>query len=176
MLARFGYPVFLSVVGVLFFIGPFTARTNRVREEASKKIYKGSNRFFCTINDIELDNNASLIAEVSHTSNLFHLKLAIGCGNENRITFVIRDEEIKEGAYELDHSSKRYFSFLYHGPHCLYSSDENPTGMLMIHKYDTVNKIIAGSFEFMTYSDGCDELVRVRNGKFDATYTTKNLN
>ena len=80
------------------------------------------------------------------------------------------DENIEEKAYELDHPSKRYLSFLYHGKECTYSSDEYYTGMLMIHKYDTAQKIIAGSFEFMAYSTDCDELIRVNNGKFDATY------
>jgi hypothetical protein len=91
-------------------------------------------------------------------------------GYEDRITFVLKEEEIKETTYELDHPSKRYLSFLFHGKECTYASDDYYTGMLMIHKYDTINKIIAGSFEFMAHSDECNELIRVNNSNFDATY------
>jgi hypothetical protein len=169
MLTRFGYPVLLSVAGLLFFLLPFTS-TNRAFEKAKKENYTGSNSFFCHVNNIKLDKNTFVQAEVAHTSNLFYLNLWIGGGRENRITFVLKDEDLKETAYELDHPSKRYLSFLYHGHDCTYSSDDYYTGMLMIHKYDSANKIIAGSFEFMAHSNDCDELIRVTNGSFDANY------
>jgi hypothetical protein len=174
MLTRFGYPVLLSVAGLLFFLLPFTS-ANRAFEKAEKENYIGSNSFFCHVNNIEFDQNTSVQAEVAHTNNLFYLNLWIGDGRENRITFVLKDEDLKETAYELDHPSKRYLSFLYHGQDCTYSSDEYYTGILMIHKYDTANKIIAGSFEFMAHSDDCNKLVRVRDGKFDATYASNQL-
>ena len=174
-MTRFGYPVLLSVAGLIFFILPLTP-TSRSSEKAEEEIYTGSNVLFCEVNNIEFDKNTSVQAEVSHTNNLFYLNLWIGGSHENRITFVLKNEEIQETAYELDEPSKRYLSFLYHGQECTYSSDEYYTGMLMIHKYDTANKIIAGSFEFMAHSNDCNELVRVRNGIFDAAYTTNQLN
>lgn len=169
MLTRLGYPVLLSVAGLIFFILPLTP-TSRISEKVEEEIYIGSNVFSCEVNNIEFDKNTSVQAEISHTSNLFYLNLWIGGDHENRITFVLKDEVILETTYELDQPSKRYLSFLYHGQDCTYSSDEYYTGMLMIHKYDTVRKIVAGSFEFMAHSHDCDELIRATNGSFDATY------
>jgi Family of unknown function (DUF6252) len=166
---RFTYPVLLSVAGLLFFLLPFVPLHKGV-EAVSELPYSGDNTLSFHFNDSKIVPTA-IQTEVTHSTNLFSFNLWIGDGCENRITFVLNDEEIHERVYDLNNPSKRYFSFLYHGQHCSYSSDDNQTGMLMIHKYDTTNKIIAGSFEFMAYSDDCDELVRVNNGQFDATYT-----
>lgn len=171
MLSRFAFPVLLSVAGLLLFLLPFTSTNNLEAAETSIENYTGSNTLTYKSDQVLFDQNATLTAEVSHRDNLFYLNLWIG-GYENRITFVLREEVIKETAYELDHPSKRYLSFLYHGKDCTYSSDDYYTGMLMIHKYDTAQKIIAGSFEFMAYSSDCDELIRVNNGTFDATYVS----
>lgn len=169
MLTRFVFPVLLSAAGLLFFLLPLTSTYNLEKEESSTENYTGSNTLTYQSDQALFDQKGMLSAEVSHQDNLFYLNLWIG-GYENRITFVVRDAVIKETAYELDHPSKRYLSFLYHGKDCTYSSDDYYTGMLMIHKYDTAKKIIAGSFEFMAYSTDCDELIRVNNGTFDATY------
>jgi Family of unknown function (DUF6252) len=171
MLSRFAFPVLLSVAGLLLFLLPFTATNNLDAAETSIKNYTGSNTLIYKSDQVLFDEYATITAEVSHRDNLFYLNLWVG-GYENRITFVLREEVIKETAYELDHPSKRYLSFLYHGKDCIYSSDDYYTGMLMIHKYDTAQKIIAGSFEFMAYSTDCDELILVNNGTFDATYVS----
>jgi hypothetical protein len=169
MLTRFAFPVLFSLAGLLMFLLPFTTTNKSEDLKSPPESYLGSNTFSCESDLALSDQMARLTAEVEHQDNLFYLNLWIG-GRENRITFVLRDEVIKEKAYELDHPSQRYLSFLYHGKACTYSSDDYYTGMLMIHKYDTAQKIIAGSFEFMAYSTDCDELIRVKNGQFDATY------
>ena len=167
MLNRFAFPVLLSVAGLLFFLLPITSANNS--EENSIEMYTGNNTFSCDAGDIIFDPNDTVLATISHDDQLFYLNLWIG-GYENRITFVLRGEQIKEGAFELDDPSKRHISFLYQGKDCTYASDDYYTGMLMIHKYDTTNKIIAGSFEFMAHAQDCNELIRVKDGKFDATY------
>lgn len=169
MLIRFAFPVMLSLAGLLFFLLPFTSINHSETATISSENYTGNNTLTCESDQVIFDQNARIIAELSHQENLFYLNLWID-GYENRITFIIKDEEIKESAYELDHPSKRYMSLLYHGKDCTYSSDDYYTGMLMIHEYDTAKKIIAGAFEFMAYSNDCGELIRVNNGTFDATY------
>jgi hypothetical protein len=169
MLTRFAFPVLLSVAGILFFVLPLASNHNNEVEELLSENYTGNNTFTCDSDNLIFKENEVFRAELSHSDHLFYLNLWIG-GLENRVTFVLKDEEIKETTYELDDPTKRYLSFLYHGKQCTYSSDDYYTGMLMIHKYDTINKIIAGSFESMAYSDDCDELVRLNHGIFDATY------
>jgi hypothetical protein len=169
MLSRFAFPVLLSVAGILLFLLPFTSTNNLEASETSIENYTGSNTLTYESNQLLFDQHATLTAAVAHHDNLFYLNLWMN-GYENRITFILKDEVIKESTYELDDPSRRYLSLLYHGNDCTYSSDDYYTGMFMIHKYDTVQKIIAGSFEFMAYSTDCDELIRVNNGTFDATY------
>jgi len=168
MLTRFIFPVLLSITGLLLVAIPFIPGTH-VSEEKSTITYTGSNTFSYNFNNaiVAVD---SIQTEVSHRGDLFYLKLQMGVSHENQISFVLKNEDIYEQAYTLDHPDKRYSSFLYHGYDCMYSSDEFYNGMLMIHKYDTINKIIAGSFEFMAHSDTCDELIRVTNGSFDSYY------
>ena len=168
MLTRFVFPVLLSITGLLLVAIPFIPG-NHVSEEKSTIAYTGSNTFSCNFNNASLTVD-SIQSEVSHRGDLFYLKLQLGTNNENHISFVLKNENIYEKAYVLDQPEKRYSSFLYHGYDCTYSSDEFHSGILMIHKYDTINKIIAGSFEFMAHSDTCDELVRVTNGTFDSSY------
>ncbi len=172
MLSRYAFPVLISIAGLLIFLLPLTSSNKTVTEINSGEDFLGKNTFSLDSDHLIMDKNATLYAEVLHSADLFYLNLWMGHGRENRITFVLRDEVIKETAYELDHPSKRYLSFLYHGKDCTYSSDDYYTGMLMIHKYDSAQKIIAGSFEFMAYSTDCDELIRVNNGTFDATYVS----
>jgi hypothetical protein len=94
----------------------------------------------------------------------------MGEGRKNRITFVLKDEEISERAFDLDDSNKRYLTFSFHQMMCTYTSDEYYNGMLMINTYNKEKRIIAGSFEFIAFSDACNELVRVEDGQFDATF------
>jgi len=172
MPVRFTYPFLLSIAGILFFILPFNPRN--IGDDAATEVpYTGSNTLFFNFNDLPFNKNTTLQTEVSHSKDLFYLTLWIGGGRENRITFVLKDEDIRENVYELDNPSKRYLSFHYQAKECTYSSDDFYTGMLMIHKYDTTNKIIAASFEFMAWSNDCNELIRVANGTFDATYFLK---
>ncbi|MDZ7648226.1 MAG: hypothetical protein U5K54_14190 [Cytophagales bacterium] len=108
-----------------------------------------------------------------HTDNLFVLNLYLN-NLDNRITFVLKEEEIKETTYVLDHPSKRYLTFQYQGESCRYSADELQSGTTDDPSLRSHNpKIIAGSFEFMAYSTGCDKLIRVNNGLFDATFTPR---
>jgi len=168
MLTRFVFPVLLSVTGLLLVAIPFIPG-NHVSEEKSTIAYSGGNTLSCNFNNASLTAD-SIQTEVSHRGDLFYLELRLGASHENQISFVLKNEDIYENAYALDHPEKRYLSFLYHGRDCTYSSDEFYSGMLMIHKYDTINRIIAGSFEFMAHSDTCNELVRVTNGTFDSSY------
>jgi len=170
MLTRFIFPVLLSITGLLLVAIPFIPGKH-VSEEKSTITYTGSNIFSCNFNNASLTVD-SIQTEVSHRGDLFYLKLQIGVRHENQISFVLKNEDIHEKAYTLDHPDKRYSYFLYHGRDCTYSSDEFYSGMLMIHRYDTINKIIAGSFELMAHSDTCDELVRITNGTFDSSYVS----
>lgn len=52
---------------------------------------------------------------------------------------------------------------------CHYESDVTLSGKLIISKFDKVNYIISGLFEFTTATPNCDTL-NVTNGRFDIKY------
>jgi hypothetical protein len=166
MLSRFAFPVLFSVAVVAIFLLPSSQLSNT---ETPGNLFSGSNTLTCISDQLVFPKNASVSAEVSNKNNRFYLNLWVE-GKMNRITFILSEQDVKEAAYELDDPTKNYVSFQYNAQHCTFTSDEFSNGMLMIHKYDTVQKIIAGSFEFMAYSMDCDELIRVTNGIFDVTY------
>lgn len=131
--------------------------------------YAGANSFHCKLNGSNFDND-SVEATLAHDMNTFCLNLSLDNKESKYLTFVLRDAEIGQKAYELNSSNERYLTFNFEGLACLQSSDEIHSGMLMIHKYDTLHKIIAGSFEFMTYADQCEEMIYVNEGSFDVRY------
>ncbi len=167
MHTRLIIPVLISFAGISALIAP---TFNRSSELTPTFIATGANTLSCMLNDKEISENTYLNAEIVHESELFYLNLWMGEGHQNRITFVLRDEEISEKTYDLDDTNKRYVTFSFHQMTCTYTSDEYYSGMLMINTYDKEQKIIAGSFEFIAFSDDCNELVRIKDGQFDAMF------
>ncbi len=167
MHTRLILPVLISFAGIFALVAPVL---NNSVKSAPAFVATGANTLSCVLNDKEIIEKMYLKAEVIHESNLFYLNLWMGEGRQNRITFVLKDEEISEMAYDLDDSNKRYLTFSFHQVSCTYTSDEYYSGMLMINAYNKEQKIIAGSFEFIAFSDDCNELVRVEDGQFDATF------
>lgn len=159
-------PVLFSVAGIITIL-PFIGSADS--KETSTFIPSGANTYSYELNSQPV-SDTHLRAEVVHENNLFHLVLWMGSDRQDRITFVLKETEISERAYELDDQNKRYLSFEFHSLNCTYTADEDISGLLMIHAYDRERHLIAGSFEFMAFSDDCHELVRMRNGKFDASF------
>lgn len=145
---------------------PNSVSLNREEKEA----FKGSNTFACVVNNQYVEEKSFLAAELTCDDNLFYLTLWIGEGRKDRLTFVVKNEQVKESTYDLDNLNSRYLTYARHGDVCQFDSDEYYSGVLMIHRYDTANRIIAGSFEFMAYSGECDQLLRVEDGTFDVQY------
>ncbi|HNV29359.1 MAG TPA: DUF6252 family protein [Cyclobacteriaceae bacterium] len=161
-------PVLFSIAGIFSILVPFIGSGEA---DDPINIPSGGNTFSYELNSQPVSDNTFLSAEVVHENNLFHLTLWMGANRQDRITFVLKETEITEGVYELDDQNKRYLSFEFQSVNCTYTADESISGVLMINDYDRERQLIRGSFEFMAISDNCNELVRVRNGKFDATYS-----
>ncbi len=52
---------------------------------------------------------------------------------------------------------------------CFYVTDTTQIGELEIIKLDTINKIIAGTFEMKLWKDGCDT-INITEGRFDVKF------
>jgi hypothetical protein len=167
------FPVLFSIAGIFTILVPILGGTE---VDDSATIATGDNSYSYELNGQKVFADTPLRAEVVHKNNLFHLTLWLGAERQDRLTFVLKDTEVAEGVYDLDAPEKRYMSFELHTLNCTYTPDEYLSGLLMIHAYDRELQLIAGSFEFLAFSDDCNELVRVRNGIFDAAYTSNQLN
>lgn len=166
---RLAHPVLGSLAVLLLFVLPIRSLDSSSR--TSKLSYLGNNRFTCTSEDLIIENLSLIKTEVRHTPDVFVLTLWLD-NLGNKLTFVLKEEEISETSYELDHSQKRYVTFQFQGESCMYEADELHGGLFTIHHYNPTKKIIAGSFEFVAYSTGCDKLIRLNNGLFDATFVS----
>lgn len=161
------FPLLLSVAGIFIIIIPIIGSTE-APDSFSPGMSLGANTFSYSLNEISVEN--TLVADVVHEPGLFHLTLWLGEDRQNRVTFVLKEEEITTKAYALDDPERRYASFELQAATCTYTADEFFSGLLMIHAYDRERHLITGSFELMAFSDSCQEIVRIRDGMFDATY------
>lgn len=171
MSVRLLTPFLLSLAAIIIIVAPMAVNKSQQDTEMEGITFSGENVIQYTLNDQVIEEKDNVQAEVSCSDDLFYLNIWMGESRQDRITFVVKEEMMEPGTYELDSPSRRYLSFAHHSTKCTYASDDYYTGMLMLHELDTARKIIAGSFEFIAYSEDCEELLRVTDGQFDATYS-----
>lgn len=92
-----------------------------------------------------------------------------GIGVRQLITITINEGMTTTGNYILDSPDKRKAKYVDLESGCRHLTDMTQTGTLEITKLDTVNHIIAGTFEFTVWTEGCDT-IRVTDGRFDIKY------
>jgi hypothetical protein len=146
---------------------------NQAGSHRSPDEFTGDNTFHCLINNGSVKSDSQVNAELVRKPGSFYLNLWLGPARENRITFALNDEDIHTGTYTMDDPSKRYISFRHRQLDCGFSPDEYYDGILMIHKFDSVHNIVAGSFEFTAASPFCNSVVTLRDGRFDVTYESE---
>jgi hypothetical protein len=160
----------LPVTGFIFIILSFVGFSPKnSRKEVMH--YTGSNTLSYDINKEGKTTTQPVTTEVSNEEGASYLTIISGKERQIRIAFVVGNELHSDGVYSLNDQQSHYASFQYSSDHCVFATDEYYDGILMIHRYDTLEKIIAGSFEFIAYSSSCDELVRVSDGNFDLKYS-----
>lgn len=152
-------------IAILFALS--VPRTNHTSKTAPA-VY-GQNVVHYTLND-EVQQYQQLRSEVVQENDLFYVTLWMGERFENRLSFVLKDEEIQPGAFTMDDPNKRYILLQHQATNCVFTSDTYYNGMLVVEHLDKVKGMLAGSFEFLAYSDHCQEVLRVTQGSFDIQY------
>ncbi|MEZ4827243.1 MAG: hypothetical protein R3C61_13345 [Bacteroidia bacterium] len=77
----------------------------------------------------------------------------------------------KAGSYKLSvlPSSRGSFTRLSDG--CRYITFDNKPGNLSIDRFDTISRVISGSFTFMAISeDNCKDTLSITHGRFDVSF------
>ena len=88
--------------------------------------------------------------------------------NQN-ITLIVVDPITMNQRYNLNNYPNqvaRYISFSENIPTCYYDFENTYEGWIEFSKFDTINKIVSGTFEFSTVIENCDT-ISVTNGRFD---------
>jgi hypothetical protein len=139
-------------------------------------IMTGENTFGAIVNGkISLNNDVIGLRAVNQNSSILDIGASFidrSRGIDQSIFFVIRDDNLSVGQYELMvyQDLSRVASFRNFESECYYDYrlNENTryTGTLNILKLDDVNRIVSGTFEFTISVDGCPD-VQVEQGRFD---------
>jgi hypothetical protein len=93
-------------------------------------------------------------------------------GDSNFTDFVLSLNNFKVGNYKLNIDSSKGAEYGNSINYCFYRWRDtiiNHNSFVNITKFDTQNRIIAGTFEYTLYKPGCDT-VRITQGRFDVKY------
>jgi hypothetical protein len=115
------------------------------------------------------------IASVQSDYQLGHLSISAGVSNSvftAVLSIDVHDSNLKEQSYSLTESGlnedyARYYDFKLS---CEFLSDKFNSGTITISHLDEVNYIVSGTFEFDVYSNDCNRVIKVTDGRFDIRY------
>lgn len=133
---------------------------------------EGKNTFGCLI------NGKAWVTKTSIDDYAFYQNMILGIGSSVRnqtqsqmMLFTIADRVTAGSTYDLTDNTRSIAQFSWQPltGDCRYDPESVLAGNLTISKFDPVNLIVSGSFEFITHTPACDT-VRVTNGRFDFTY------
>jgi len=131
---------------------------------------EGKNTFGCLIN-----GQAWRVTSTVNTSSVYQQGILVITGKIitpfQTMGIVIRENSdvTTTGVYNLTEIPYREASIRY-SDECDFFEENTLSGTLTITKFDKVNYIISGTFEFTTALNGCDTL-RITDGRFDIKYT-----
>ncbi|MGE0076606.1 MAG: DUF6252 family protein [Bacteroidales bacterium] len=143
----------------------------------------GNNTFGCLVNDIVWLNKGqphfgTPNLEAIIDSNEFKIIASKTLDNINQSILIIIDKPLHQGIYKLN-SLNCFAQFNDDVKNCYYKTDSiSSTGILEITKYDSVNKIVSGRFNFraskyitnVAACNTCDSTINIIEGRFDINY------
>ena len=90
---------------------------------------------------------------------------------DRAISIEISNADLQPGTYELTKlpEGRGVLSELFM-KNCGYETSNETRGTLTINHFDPEKLIVSGTFEFEAFSSGCNELVKVTEGRFDLVY------
>lgn len=155
------------LVGIFYPENPAEAGKLSVLPEVSAE---GANTFGCLVNNEPWVSN-QVQATVHSFERSVCLSLRTGTDFEDRLAFIIETTTLMPGTYVLDNPASDYIHLQRTRSECLYTSDEFYQAVLTIHEHDASRKILAGTFEFLAFSQSCTEALRGTHGRFDVYYS-----
>ncbi|MEO0272798.1 MAG: DUF6252 family protein [candidate division WOR-3 bacterium] len=112
----------------------------------------------------------SIDAQAFYQEGVFSMSAeVISSGIDQGIGFILLESDLQEISYALTSPSDRFAQFDDAIINCVFQTFTN-SGTLTITKFDKMNFIISGTFDFEAYSSACDKIVKITNGRFDLNY------
>jgi len=134
----------------------------------------GENTFGCLVNGVAFAvTNTSRMSAIYQGINQRALSLSGEIDNsevdENVSMFI--GNTIKEGEkYQLDNATTHKGKYDNQIGNCIYETSSIFQGYIYISKLDSLDYLLAGTFEFDAYSKDCQDTVRITDGRFDMQY------
>lgn len=162
---RLIFPIISTIVVSLLIVLPISIPRDSIIDHQAEMVNEHEIQF--SVNNQKTMKLKIFRTEIVHEAQLFYVNLWLGEARADRLTFVLKEEEVKEGTYLLNNLNTRYLSMTYQSHQCTFRSDNYYTGVLKIHRYDRQDSVLIGSFEFVAFSEDCSQLIQVKNGRFN---------
>ena len=138
----------------------------------------GQRTFGCLVNGQAWTQAGSPLSGPLLTCGYLNTRLAIvanravvinGAANFQRISLVL-NKISQQGTYTLNDSTQRFAHYENDATGCdVVSSSMQPTGYVLLTRFDPVARIVSGRFSFTLETPGCGK-VEVTNGRFDCPF------
>ncbi len=131
----------------------------------------GENTFGCLVNGkaFVVTNTSKQVAIFQQGQLQFGASFDEGVLDES-VYMILGDPLIENETYdftEIGHNAE--YQNRNNGLICLYTFEETFEGLIVFSNIDLTNFVISGTFEFSTFTEGCDT-VRITDGRFDMQY------
>jgi hypothetical protein len=138
----------------------------------------GENTFGCLVNGEAFVTRSKTKAVVIYQAGVFQMEGSIENPIDHSIVLRMDDVLIEVKGYNLNNSNPGRAFYLKNEPEpfCTYETNDFIDGLLQVTYINTSDFIIAGTFEFTALlnkadsESGCQDTVRVTNGRFDIRY------
>lgn len=131
----------------------------------------GKNTFGCLVNGKAWVTSSSSDAVGIYQIGVLQIHAEVNDDRDQNITLAVLSSVFEGKSYDLSDDPQYEAKFGSNLPNkfCIYEDDKTVSGKLTISRFNQSSLIVAGTFEFITSTDGCDT-IKVTDGRFDLIY------
>lgn len=166
-------PKFLSPVLIiaLFLLGSCNDDSQTEKEKLPPATQTGENTFGCLVDGKAWVTETSIDAYGFYQSGVLSITALLEKkGIDQGMGFIIHDLNLEEKIYTLSLPPDKYAAFGDNILNCGFETASLYSGTLTVTNFDSNRFIVSGTFEFEAYSDDCNRIVKVTEGRFDLNY------
>ena len=141
-------------------------------EKLPPRTKDGKNTFGCILNGKAWVVSSTIDVTAFYQMNVFQMNAVIAETNRHQAIGMALLGGLSEGSiYDLtnDPQSQAAFGWEQVEQNCTYDIDKTISGRISISTLNESKAILAGTFDFVTVTPGCDTIV-VTDGRFDVQY------